>query len=173
MLQWEELHRNIVALFVLISDSKASTLIPSSTYFACENSNEYATFNCSGNGLYINWLVDGLSIHDTRIEQRNIAATDGQVVCGYVSSALMIQTTTENNNTIVTCHIIQLSFAVESLPSVMLILQGKRAHNHRVIAYTTTSKSFCRLLLLSVLFPHLGVCFYFYPLFCRKTEFTI
>ena len=67
--------------------------------------------------------MDGLSIHDAEIQHRNIAAMDGQVVGGYVFSALMVQTTIENNNTIVQCEIIQSLVAVESLPSVMLVLQ--------------------------------------------------
>ncbi|KAL5487048.1 hypothetical protein EMCRGX_G019605 [Ephydatia muelleri] len=107
-----------------VTDIKASTLTPPNVYFACENSNKYATFNCSGDGIYINWLVDGLSIHDTKIQHRNIAAVDGQVVGGYVFSALMVQTTIENNNTIVKCEIIQSLVAVESLPSVTLLLQA-------------------------------------------------
>ena len=71
--------------------------------------------------------MDGLSIHDTKIQNRNIAAFDGQVVGGYVFSALMVQTTIENNNTIVQCEIIQSLVAVESLPSVMLLLQGNNS----------------------------------------------
>ena len=71
--------------------------------------------------------MDGLSIHDTKIHNRNIAALDGQVVGGYVFSALMVQTTIENNNTIVQCEIIQSLVAVESLPSATLLLQGNNS----------------------------------------------
>eukprot|EP00731_Ephydatia_muelleri_P018394 Em0011g434a len=102
----------------------SSYLEPNGDYNVFVSNESTAAFYCSGVGIYINWLVNGLSINDVLVRQRGIVAIDDLFVGSNVSSTLRIPTTQQNNNTVVKCTVIKDLFVTETFPPATLNLQG-------------------------------------------------
>ena len=89
------------------------------------DSNVYC-FRCFGTGIYINWLVNGMSTNNVIIKQRGIEVHDDKQSDSVASSNLTVPTIVENNNTIVKCVVINLESPLVPSNSVRLILRGKK-----------------------------------------------
>ena len=111
-------------IFICTSVVESSYLDPNPDYNTFVNNQSTAAFHCAGVGIYINWLVNGLSINNVLVRQRSIVAIDDPLVGSNVSSTLHIPTTQENNNTVVMCTVINDLFVTESPPKATLNLQG-------------------------------------------------
>ncbi|KAL5487036.1 hypothetical protein EMCRGX_G019592 [Ephydatia muelleri] len=113
-------------LHVTCTCAVSSYLEPNGDYNVFVSNESTAAFYCSGVGIYINWLVNGLSINDVLVRQRGIVAIDDLFVGNNVSSTLRIPTTQQNNNTVVKCTVIKDMFVTETAPPATLKLQGSR-----------------------------------------------
>ena len=105
----------------------ASVVIaPSHNYTIFENNVSMFTFNCSGNGVFILWTVDGQSADSSYVLNKGIRYTpfivspDGLTV----SSQLIVPTTKANNNITVICIVLDSLFNHQSSNPVTLFLQG-------------------------------------------------
>ena len=83
------------------------------------------TFNCSGTGLVIAWVVDGQATSNITVLGRGITVAPQQSSGNTLLSQLIIPTTIVNNNTEARCNVVQVSgtSTVQSVP-VKLLLQG-------------------------------------------------
>ena len=85
------------------------------------------TFNCSGNGTHLSWIVDGYSTGSLYALNKGIwfsdtiTSPDGH----FVSSQLLIPQTKANSNITVKCTVINASYTgIESSEPIKLLLQG-------------------------------------------------
>ena len=82
-------------------------LSPSHDYTTFENNPSTFTFNCSGNGIFLLWTVNGYTTGTSYVLNRGIQYTpfivspDGLTV----SSQLIVPTTKANNNITVICTV--------------------------------------------------------------------
>ena len=109
------------------TDAKLSVVIsPSHDYTTFENNASTFTFNCSGNGTFLLWTVDGYTTGTSYVLNRGIRYTpfivspDGLTV----SSQLIVPTTKANNNITVICIMQHSSLNHQSSNPVKLTLQG-------------------------------------------------
>ena len=83
-----------------------------------------AQFNCTGNGMYIEWKVDGLYATDINIIDREIRRkplpSPGP---GIVRAALTVPATSANNGSIVQCKVFPAS--VTSNNATLTVLPGE------------------------------------------------
>ena len=121
------------ARYLALSGAVSSYLEPNGDYNVFVSNESTAAFYCSGVGIYINWLVNGLSINDILVRQRGIVAIDDLFVGSNVSSTLRIPTTQQNNNTVVKCTVIKDMFVTETAPPATLKLQGMATHQKKLI----------------------------------------
>ena len=112
---------------VLLCITDASVVIsPPGDYTTFENNASNFTFNCSGNGSFILWKVDGQSTGLSYVLDKGIQYTpfivspDGLTV----SSQLIVPTTKANNNITVICIVQNLSYYYQFSNPVKLFLQG-------------------------------------------------
>ena len=113
--------------FCIVDTTDASVVIaPSHDYTTFENNASIFTFNCSGNGTFLLWKVDGHFPNEEYVKNKTIQNTpliispDGL----NVSSQLIVPTTKANNNITVICTILDSCFNYESSNQVTLFLQG-------------------------------------------------
>ena len=99
---------------------------PSTDYTTFENNPPTFTFNCSGNGTVLYWIVDGYTTGTLYVLNKGIKDTNFLVSPDglTVSSQLIVPTTKANNNTVVVCTQLDLLFNRQSSDPVKLILQG-------------------------------------------------
>ena len=99
---------------------------PSTDYTTFENNTSTFKFNCSGNGTYLSWTVDGNAATTSYVLNKGIyyiPYVSPDVLT--VSSQLIVPTTKANNNIIVMCTVLDASFNYyQSSDPVKLILQG-------------------------------------------------
>ena len=114
-------------LFVHTAGANASvTIAPCTDYTTFENNASTFTFNCSGDGTFLYWTVDGHDDSTSYVRNKGISyapplSPDGVTV----SSQLIVPTTKANNNTVVVCTVLDTSFKYfQSSDPVRLILQG-------------------------------------------------
>ena len=93
---------------------------PSNDYTTFENNTSTFTFNCSGNGRYLLWTVDGAGILKKGINYTPPISPEGLTVF----SQLIVPTTKANNNITVICVVLNASFNHQPSDPVRLILQG-------------------------------------------------
>ena len=99
---------------------------PSNDYTTFENNTSNFTFNCSGNGTFLFWTVDGNTTGTQYVLSKGIQPTpyvvspDGPTV----SSQLTVPTTNANRNITVNCTVLDTSYQLHSSNSVRLTLQG-------------------------------------------------
>ena len=84
------------------------------------------TFNCSGNGTFLLWTVDGyttgtLYLHNKGIQPEHITVSSDRLT---VSSQLIVPTTKANYNITIICIVQDSSFNSQSSNPVKLFLQG-------------------------------------------------
>ena len=101
-------------------------------YTTFENNASTFTFNCSGNGTFLYWTVDGYDDSLLYVLSRGIHYTSPVSPDGLtVSSQLIVPTTKANNNTVVMCTVLDLlPHNIQSSGPVTLILQGTIYNNH-------------------------------------------
>ena len=98
---------------------------PSTNYTTFENNPSTFTFNCSGNGTYLLWTVDGYAASTPYVVNKGIYYTPPVSPDGLtISSQLIVPTTKANNNTVVVCTVLDTSFNHQPSDPVRLILQG-------------------------------------------------
>ncbi|KAL5469067.1 hypothetical protein EMCRGX_G030259 [Ephydatia muelleri] len=110
------------------STISASVIIsPSHDYITFENNASIFTFNCSGNGTSLLWIVDGQSAGSSYVLNKGIQYTPFIVSPDRltVSSQLIVSTTKANNNITVICTVQDSLFNHQSSNPVKLYLQGK------------------------------------------------
>ena len=97
---------------------------PSHDYTTFET-NGFA-FNCSGNGTFLMWTVDGHNIGSSYVLNKGILYTPTIVLPDKltVSSQLIVPTTKANNNITVICTVQDSLFNLQSSNPVKLYLQG-------------------------------------------------
>ena len=85
---------------------------------------ESALFRCSGSGLVIQWIADGVYVTDTNsvIVDRGITASSA-VSSGTVQSTLTVPATIVNNGTTVQCMLYPGS--VNSNNATLIVLPGE------------------------------------------------
>ena len=105
----------------------ASVIIsPSHDYTTFENNASILTFNCSGNGTGLLWIVDGHALGSSYVLNKGIQCTPFIVLPDKltVSSQLIVPTTKANNNIAVICTLLDSVFNLQSSNPVKLYLQG-------------------------------------------------
>ena len=114
-------------MFVHSAGANAIVIIsPSTNYTTFENNTSTFTFNCSGDGTNLYWSVDEQPAESSSyvlnkgIHRTLPVSPDGLTV----SSQLIVPTTKANNNTVVVCTVLDVSFNHQSSHPVRLILQG-------------------------------------------------
>ncbi|KAL5469155.1 hypothetical protein EMCRGX_G030367 [Ephydatia muelleri] len=119
--------RLFMMLLMIPSGINASVVIsPPHGYTTFENNASTFTFNCSGNGTSLLWIVDGQSAGSSYVLNKGIrytpfiASPDGLTV----SSQFIVPTTKANNNITVICIVLDTSFNFKSSNPVKLFLQG-------------------------------------------------
>ena len=87
---------------------------------------ENALFHCTGSGIVIQWVADGVYVTDTNpvIVDRGITASSA-VSSGTVQSTLTVPATSVNNGTTVQCIVLSLSGSVTSSNATLTVLPGK------------------------------------------------
>ena len=82
-------------------------------------------FNCSGNGTFLMWTVDGHAIGSSYVLNKGIQYTPTVVLPDKltVSSQLIVPTTKANNVTVI-CTLLDSVFNLQSSKPVKLYLQG-------------------------------------------------
>ncbi|KAL5469176.1 hypothetical protein EMCRGX_G030390 [Ephydatia muelleri] len=131
---------HLLILLGLPSGTNASVIIaPSHDYTTFENNASMLTFNCSGNGAYLLWTVDGYTTGSSYVLSKEIQDSyymltpDGLTV----SSQLIVPTTKANNNITVICIVLDLSFNHQSGSNpVKLFLQGVETHLSQTVLTT-------------------------------------
>ena len=83
-------------------------------------------FNCSGNGTFLMWTMDGHAIGSSYVLNKGILYTPTIILPDKltVSSQLIVPTTKANNNITVICTLLDSLFNLQSSNSVKLYLQG-------------------------------------------------
>ena len=121
-------HVHVVCeVFICVHITDASVVIsPPRDYITFENNTSTFTFNCSGNGAFLLWTVDGYTTGSSYVLNKGIQYTPFIVSADglTVSSQLIVPTTKANNNITVICIVQDLSFQIQSSNSVKLFLQG-------------------------------------------------
>ena len=98
---------------------------PSTDYTTFESNASTFTFNCSGNGTFLYWTVDGNDTGTSYVLSRGILYTPHlNSPDGTVSSQLTVPTTKVNSNIKVICIVMNASHNFQSSDPVRLILQG-------------------------------------------------
>ena len=99
---------------------------PSADYTTFENNASTFTFNCSGNGTFLYWTMDGHDSGTSYVLNKGIYPTPYVSPDGLtISSQLIVPTTKANNNTVVVCTVLDTStYYRQSSDPVRLILQG-------------------------------------------------
>ena len=117
----------VCEVFICVHITDASVVIaPPHDYTTFENNASTFTFNCSGNGAYLLWTVDGYDSGTPYVRNKGIQYTpfiislDGLTV----SSQLIVPTTKANNNITVICIVLDTSLNYQSSDPVKLFLQG-------------------------------------------------
>ena len=118
---------NFISGFILPLAGASVIISPSHDYITFENNASIFTFNCSGNGTSLLWIVvDGQSAGSSYVLNKGIryipyiASQDGLTV----SSQLIVPTTKANNNITVICTVQDSLFNHQSSKPVKLYLQG-------------------------------------------------
>ena len=117
----------VCEVFICLHITDASVVIaPSHDYITFENNASTFTFNCSGNGAFLLWAVDGYTTGSSYVLNKGIqlkpfiVTPDGLTV----SSQLIVPTTKANNNITVICTVQDSLFNHQSSNPVKLFLQG-------------------------------------------------
>ena len=106
--------------------SRGTKIEPENDQTVLVNGSNTFRFRCSGKGLYINWLVNGMSTNSDIIKQRGIEVHNDKQYDDVASANLTVPTIVENNNTIVNCVVINLESPLSLSKHVKLILIGKK-----------------------------------------------
>ena len=85
---------------------------------------ENALFCCTGSGITIVWIVDGLQGNEASVVQRGISSVLLSS-SGTVQSTLTVPATSVNNGTTVQCVIFSLSGSVTSNNATLTVLPGE------------------------------------------------
>ena len=83
---------------------------------------ENAQFHCSGSGITIAWLVDGLLATDSIIMARGIIPDTPMTSSGTVQSTLTVPATLVNNGTTVWCRLISINGLIISNNATLTVL---------------------------------------------------
>ncbi|KAL5487054.1 hypothetical protein EMCRGX_G019612 [Ephydatia muelleri] len=105
-----------------VACSSQTNIEPGRDQTVLVNGNNTFRFRCFGNGLYINWLVNGMSTNSDIIKQRGIEVHNDKQYDDMASANLTVPTIVENNNTIVNCVVINLESPLSLSKHVKLIL---------------------------------------------------
>ena len=98
---------------------------PSTDYITFENNPSTFKFNCSGNGSFLSWIVDGHTASTSYVLNKRIYHTPPISPDGLsVSSQLIVPTTKANNNITVICIMLDALYNHQSSDPVRLVLQG-------------------------------------------------
>ena len=112
--------------FILPLAGASVIISPSHDYITFENNASIFTFNCSGNGTSLLWIVDGQSAGSSCVLNKGIQYAPFIVSPDRltVSSQLIVSTTKANNNITVICTVQDSLFNHQSSNPVKLYLQG-------------------------------------------------
>ena len=114
-------------VFICVHITDASFVIaPPHDCTTFENNASIFTFNCSGNGAFLLWTVDGYFTGEVYVLNKGIQPTPFIISPDEhsVSSQLIVPTTKANNNITVICIVQDLSLNYQSSDPVKLFLQG-------------------------------------------------
>ena len=113
-------------LFIILLGATEVVVVPSHDYTTFLNNALTFTFNCSGNGKFLFWTVDGHSTATSYVLDKGINYTQCQTLPnGFtVSSLLIVPTTEANKNITVICTVLDQVNNHFSSDPVKLILQG-------------------------------------------------
>ena len=101
-----------------------------------EGNTSQFTFNCTGVGDFLFWIVDGNDSTSAEISQRGIQTIALPRNAGNVSSRLLISTSAVNNNTKVVCKVFDyMRTNIQYSPPLYLRLQGKSIQVDRKYDY--------------------------------------
>ena len=117
----------VCEVFICLPITDASVVIsPSRDYITFENNTSTFTFNCSGNGVFLLWTVDGYTTGSSYVLNKGIKYIPFIISPDEltVSSQLIVPTTKANNNITVICIMQDLSFNPQFSNPVKLFLQG-------------------------------------------------
>ena len=111
--------------FLLHAGADGIIISPSNDFTTFEKNMSTFTFNCSGNGTYLLWTVDGYAATHPYVPNKGIYYTPPVSPDGVtVYSQLIVPTTKANNNIVVFCTVQDALFNHQSSDPVRLILQG-------------------------------------------------
>ena len=87
---------------------------------------ENALFHCTGSGIAVQWVADGVYVTDTDpvIVDRGITASSS-VSSGTAQSTLTVPATLVNNGTTVQCIVLSLLGSVTSNNATLTVLPGE------------------------------------------------
>ena len=128
------------------------TISPTNDCTALVNNTSTFTFNCSGDGTYLYWTVDGHADSSLYVLNKGISYTlpvseDGVTI----SSQLIVPTTKASNNTVVICTVVDVTFKYyQSSDPVKLILLGTVLNLIPYTACTDTNTFYMYFLLYLV-----------------------
>ena len=117
----------LVYYYLVISLGAGSiVIIPSNDFTTFENNTLTFTFNCSGNGRTVVWIVDGYTTGTQYVLSKEIQPTPSIVSPDglTVSSQLIVPTTKTNRNITVICTVLDRSYQPHSSNPVRFTLQG-------------------------------------------------
>ena len=112
--------------YYFLACSSQTNIEPVSDQTLLVNGNNTFRFRCFGKGLYINWLVNGMSTNSDIIKKRGIEVHNDKQYDDMASANLTVPTIVENNNTIVMCVVINLESPLLLSKDVKLILIGTK-----------------------------------------------
>ena len=116
---------NFVLFLLWITDATV-VVSPSHDYTTFENNASVFIFNCSGNGAFILWTVDGYTTGSSYVRNKGIQDTNFIISPDEltVSSQLIVPTTKANNNITVICIVQNLLLIRQTSEPDKLLLQG-------------------------------------------------
>ena len=117
----------VCEVFICLHITDASIVIaPPHDYTTFENNASIFTFNCSGNGAFLLWTVDGYTTRSSYVLNKGIElkpfiiSPDGLTA----SSQLIVPTTKANSNITVICTVQDSLFNPQFSNPMKLFLQG-------------------------------------------------